>query len=700
MFYFKCLTKMNWKLLLLTSTLILGISARPADDNSQETSTLKSLKETTNITERPTIVITDSPIEIVTKKTITKTAEKVPVSDSIATSHVPTTTSRYLASQSLQTKPTTNAKMKYANNYDNLITKHTLNSHRINNKMPNITVDADSNSNSKNNDELNLNYVISSDSSSSIINQLTLNDFVKNITSVDHNKLSIPIATISSPTTSNSSSKPLVFVDADATYPHFTELSTTKRAFIQLNDNSQIDGWSNYNLEDTSQPTLTTTRKKPVIHKIISKWSDNPSEVFNYGHEPIIPAQLNELKNQIVQSAYIQQQKYSQPSSKLPPPKPFIPSISSFDNLPTIIGQQLLHQQQHISTIKPDPSVKPLTSNKPSISDLLLLNRPSSFESLKDYCKNIQIKLGSKYSGSIDSMEQCKGINFIDNKIENSNLQPSTADYEVPESENSNHEEVPSVEIYENVHHHHNTGPNAIVLPFATTIIPGSIKIGNVNSNNNKAKKTKPKQGEIEEEGSTDMGSMAWSVLTMAAIFNPLNFGVWGMLLSPVAAITLGGMCFVMYKFLKHDKHEHGHHHGHHHHAQIHHHHGGGGGEYHKPHEIIIKNKINHEAIPIKVEHFHKHIPALHKLVYSHYSHHHPAPKAPPRPPPPPPIMHESPVMEYSPPWHTSTGKQSYGEPPVDSYLPSAPEGGPYKRKSSMSKHKTRKHNPFKYKLL
>ncbi|CAG9809310.1 unnamed protein product [Chironomus riparius] len=88
---------MNWKLLLLTLILILGISARPADDNAQEISTLKSLKETTNLTERPTVIVTDSPIEIVTKKIITKTAEKVPVSDSIATSHVPTTTSRYEA---------------------------------------------------------------------------------------------------------------------------------------------------------------------------------------------------------------------------------------------------------------------------------------------------------------------------------------------------------------------------------------------------------------------------------------------------------------------------------------------------------------------------------------------------------------------------------------------------------------------------
>ena len=206
---------------------------------------------------------------------------------------------------------------------------------------------------------------------------------------------------------------------------------------------------------------------------------------------------------------------------------------------------------------------------------------------------------------------------------------------------------------------------------------------------------------------------MAWTVLTMMAVFNPLNFGVWGIIMAPVTAMTLGGICFVLYKVLTHEKHEkhheHGHHHmggGHHHHEQIHHHHAPPAEHHHKPHEIIIRNKINHEAIPIKIEHFHKHIP-VHKLVYSHYSHHHSAPKAPPKPAPPPlPMMHEmheAPVMEYSPPWD-HTAKQSYGEPPVDSYFPTAHEGGPYpgpyKRKSSMHKHKSRKQNPFKYKLL
>lgn len=703
---------MNWKLLLIALTLILGISARPADETIQESTTVKAIPEVT-ITERPTTV-TESPIEIVNSKKIVEAKE------TSTTAQVPTTTTiRYLASQSLQTKPTNANKKKYSNNYANLITKH---SQRVNNKMPNTTVD--NGLKSSNNKDLNINYSISSDSANAFN--------LINVTSNKNEQL-LPIATISSPTTSNSSSKPLVFVDADVTFPHFSALATTKRAYTQPG-NQQFNGWSNYNLEDTSENTLLTTRKKPVIHKIISKWSDNPNDVFSlHNHEPLVipskQAQLNELKNQIVQSAYKQQQLYQnqyqqqifrpsaeqiyQPSIedqiKYEPPK--VPQLSaiSFDNLPTIIGQQLIHQEQHLQNSPPFPnlprppppppvkpiipvpppikpiipvSVKPIIPVpippivvaptlplKPTINNLLLLNKPHDHNSLINYCKNIRIKLGTKYGGKIDSIEQCKGLNiFIDNKIDNNIAQASTtADYEFPS--NDKFEDPPVEDFYDALSPHQSglieTEPDTDTsFPLSPTAVSAP---DNVNRKE-KSKNKKKKQGD-----ETDMGSMIMTVMTMMAIFNPLNFGVWGIILAPVAAITLGGACFIMYQVMTNQNKEK--------HAAWQ-----NPPPWPKPQEIIIRNKINHSAIPIKITHLHKHAQAPpQKVIYTH-----------------PPQPQHMPVMEYMPPWQSEPPKhppKSYGEPPEDSYFPSAPSGGPYRRKTSMSKRRKRP-NPFVYKLL
>ncbi|KAG5672165.1 hypothetical protein PVAND_002318 [Polypedilum vanderplanki] len=670
---------MNWKLFLIASILVFDVSGRPADEIQSEPSSsietksaAKLVDEITNLTEKTTTLIqpqTTKSVEAVTKKT---TEKIIPTEAATSTkaSHNPTTT-RYLhliqPSQNLQTTKSTNIiqKKKYANDYSNLITKHTLlnNKRFLNNTASNITV-------------FNKEFVISSDSSSSINNankiSLNNNSLIIKSTTESNEVPSLPsFATVSSAVNSNSSSKPLLFIDANdfplATFVDPTT-STTKRAFVALNNNP-IASWPTSSHIEEAKATPKSIRKKPVIHKIISKWSDNPNEVFNFhGDRPMISSQhahITELKNQLTQSAFNQQN-----------------SVISFDNLPTIIGQQLIHQQQQIPSF--ETSIIPLSSTSaiPAVNDLILLKKkPISNnidEELLDRCREVRIKLGTSIDGKIDSKEliECKGLNIhIDNKIDNTNKQAFAPinDYDIPT--NDKFEDAPTEELYdsslievdsESVHNQHE-------------IQKEHKKKKKSNKKHKTDKQVEEEDGtEVEEETTTtEMSSMMMTVVTMMAIFNPLNFGVWGLLLAPVAAITLGGIVLAMYHFTKSNHHDH---------QQI----------WQmpmiqpwiKPQEIVVKNKIKHSPIPIKITHHHKHISAPQKMVSS---------------------SHHQPVIEYAPPWHSSSGssnlKNSYGEPPVDSYYPSAPSDGPYRRKASMSKQQHRRKNqrpsnPFRYKLL
>lgn len=728
---------MNWTLLFIAfTTLIIGISARPTEDDvtvvvaaaaqASESTTSKVIIETTNLTERSSAVTESSAllasIEEATTKKPTKIAEKISTNAATTTQQIPTTI-RYLTSQKLQTDTkSTNAsqRKKYANNYSNLITKHTLHNKRfVNNTASNITVVP----NHSYNDNINHDFIVSSSisdrssESNEIINYKSNNKININVeTTMSNEGVSLPFVTISSATNSNSSSKPLVFVDADhihhlaqQLYNDPTTTSTTRRAFIALNG-VPLSAFQTNNVEGTKATNLltTTTRKKPIIHKIISKWSDNPNEVFNFhgDGDPIISsqqAQINELKNQLVQQAFNNHHT----------------SVTSFDNLPTIIGQQLLHQQQHMSTIQPVPTFAP--SPVPTKSNLLAIKRKPPVvindnvsDSIKRYdkCKDIKIKFGTTYNGKLDSEEEedCKGLNIhIDNKIDNTNVQSSTSDYD-----NSIYDKYVDHATEEVFDASENFVEIETEVANSHVTRPGSLKGDGggkkKRKNKNKKKKKIVKQGIlgsqfeeeegeeevttiIEEEGGqmTDMGSVIMTVMTMMAVFNPLNFGLWGILLAPVAALTLGGICFAMYQLMQTQNKRH----------QVWH---APSQPYswQKPHEIIVKNKINHSPIPIKITHLHKHTTAPQKLVYA--QHHTTAPQkvygnAP--------IPHTSSVIEYAPPWQSAPAKPqhqqpiqtSYGEPPADSYFPSAPTGnGPYRRKQIMQRK--RRPNPFRYKLL
>jgi hypothetical protein len=598
---------MNWKLLLISLSLVVGILARPADEIptvvSDETTTAK-VAETTNLTEKP------STEALIATTTATSTKHKIP--------DAPTPT-RYLHQINLnqKTKPT-NSRSKYANNYANLITKHTLNKQKfVNNTIGgssaggNLTLD-------------NLSFNISWGGS---------NNNHKNVTPT------ISSSTPSIEPSSNSSSRPLVFVDADVT--------TTKRAFVQLLGSPNHGTWSNYNLEDVG--SVPTVKKKPVIHKIISKWSDNPHDVFNLhaaaNQDPFInsqQAQITALTNQLVQNAF---------NNRIP--------TTNTDNLPITVGQQMLHELQHMSSTR-KPVVKS-SSSKPivvssTVNNLVMdVKKPSTTPSYsKDKCL---IKIGNKV---ITNYDECKKY-FVDNKVDSTKFNdyddtpvgfqieeepdfPSPGGGGIPQPPSG---EFPSGEI-----------PSARPSGVAPTG-------GGGNSDKEKNKRKNKIKNKNKNKDDTDIGSMVMTMMTMMAVFNPLNFGVWGIVMAPMAAMLLGGACFAMYHYMNYQTKPVWH-------PPQHHHHG-----WNHPQEVIIRNKINHSAIPIKVTHLHKHIKQLSAPVHE-YS----------------PAHHE--VHEYSPPWEVP--EKTFGEPPSD-YFPSAPMGGPYRRKTSMRK-RVQKTSPFRFKLL
>lgn len=531
-----------------------------------------------------------------------------------STTAAPSTVRYFLAS--LPTKTTNAQRKKYANNYANLITKYTLNNNRI---MGNV----------------------SSNNSNMFV---TLHGVV-----VASSLPDAAIVSSSSAATSNSSSKPLVFVDADNVNPTIT----TKRAFMPLKGGGS---WSNYNVE---VPKIVSTRpKRPIIHKIISKWSDNPNVVFNLVRDDSLSTtqatEISDLTNHLVLNA-------------------FRPSIAttSFDQLPAILGQHFINQ--HATTNGPPPVTKIVN---------ILAKRPEN-EATKTNCRRVKIKFAGVKSNEFSSVEECGDVNIqIDNKIENVNSLVTTNDYETPNNDKfedstsglddlSGEKQEEYIEVL--------TDSPQIVNSITQISKPGNNKQteGTLKGGDKKKKKKKhgaasAAQTDDDDEdggGGGDVGSMVMTMMTMMAVFNPFNFGVWGIIMAPMAAMLFGGICFTMYQFMHHSKQ-----------PQWPAHPPWASDPWPKPQEIIIRNKIKHSPIPIKVMHLHKSAP-------------------------PPPQIYHMPMDSYGPPIisHTPPPKRpshSYGEPPVDSYHPTAIMGaGPYNRKSHAHLRRPTK-NSYKFKLL
>ncbi|CRL03905.1 CLUMA_CG017028, isoform A [Clunio marinus] len=554
---------MNWKLLLIAVSLIAGISARPADDSKSETSTVNMTPEaSTLVTEK---ITTTTPLAESTTKRQPKLPEVVTTTATPSTKAAKTeevSTVRYLVA-SLPHKPT-NPRRKYNNNYANLITKHTLNNNR------NV-------SNWNNSNE----YV-------------SVHGFV-----VDS---SLPVeVVVHSEANSKTSSTPLTLSYVDPTI-------TTKRAFVTSNYAVPTDAWSNYSIE---KPKVVPTKsRKPVIHKVISKWSDNPSDVLKFHRNNLVrttqATEVNNLKNKLSNS-------------------PFNPSVfkDTFDQLPAIIGQQLI---THGAKLKPTTS-----PHKSTVMNIV--KRPNSPELM---CKRLKIKLTNSGELSNESNERCD-FN-LDNKVETYTVQTTTSFYEFPKNDKF-HDVSESSDDYESDEKQESF---EVVAPDTPQIITSIAQMANkplgvlTGSNQKLRKKKKPGSAFQIDEGdvklpddASDYGSIIMTVMAIMAIFNPMNFGVWGLVMAPLAAMLFGGMFFGMHKYMNKDD------------------------QYHqsiwpKPQEIIIKNKIKHSPLPIRITHLHKNLS--------------PPPKSIPL------NSYGPPISPYQKP---SSQLSSYGEPPYDdSYYP------------------------------
>lgn len=606
---------MNWKLLLIALTLIVGIAARPAEESLTETSTLKVSPETST-----TLIAS-------TTETTSKKAEPTTIIAPTDSSKNTSPASRYFLAN-MPTK-TTNVRNKYANNYANLITKYTL-------------------SNSSN---VGLN-----DSSMFVTFQAVVGETL------------LPTATTSSLNSNH----------LEVTEPDVNPTITT-RAFPPMSSGKP---WSNYNLEI---PTMEPSRpKKPVIHKIISKWSDNPHDVYNFdGQNSAVTTQspgVNKINDRLAQNSIS------------------TVALNHFDQLPAIYGQQLIHP--HTTTYRPTSPPKKnviiLSTKRPTKNSTKIATK------IKGTCKKVRIKVGNKLvnTNQISEKDDC----VIDEK----NYVQTTTDYSFPNNDKfaDNVEEADYDSGEKN--HQGEDGEVPVVTSLTQVSKPdGSVKLGDTGG-----KKKKKKQGAEED---ADVGSMVMTMMTMMAIFNPLNLGVWGIVFAPMAAMLFGGMCVAMYQFMHHPMVKQVH-------QQVH---------WSKPQEIIIRNKIKHSPIPIKVMHLHKHQP--HKVVHSEpYESYGPPPMETYGPPievyaPPPKVSYGPPIQDsygappktvehmptiisYEPPKSLAKPSSSYGEPPVDaSYFPIADSGGPYKRKSNFKFQKpalkppkklVKTKNSYKFKLL
>jgi hypothetical protein len=715
---------MNWKLLLIAlSCAIVGISARPADETKP-----------IEITQPPTTATAAATTKEEKPTTTTKIATEVPQ---------PTTTIRYLHAM-VPTK-LTNSKLKYANNYANLITKYTLSNNKHNNRN------------------------LSSDNSNMYVN---LHGVVVGS--------SLP-SVKPSETTSNSSSRPIVFIDADITT---TQKATTKREYpLKLN---VVNSWPSYISHD-DELISTSAPRKPVIHKILSKWSDDPQDVFL--------GSKDNTKNDVSPVF----SNYPVFSTKYPKPNPMLDVDDLKNNLiQNVLLPELITASSYngFNQIGHDVLLNPFPPTTTTTFTSTKTNKP-----YKNNCKTTRIRIGNKVLNQVESKENCDNIELhIDNNFKNhANLQTTDGyeDYPFgvndkfedslavnPESDEKSPNQVISDDIpqvvnsikdiktpakkndknkgkgkkkkkpssasqsqidyededemgvgfstmlpsgtlpdYDTPHHNHpiktkkpkkpkkpkQPKPN---IPDENEIpddneIPENPnenehpEIPNENehpmSNNHhpmkmkKPKKPKPTHmkmpgliagmgggciGGCCDDDCGDSGSMMMTMLTMMAVFNPLNFGIWGFVFAPMVAVLLGGVAYGMYHVSSHPPP-----------VKVISHGGGWSEPWPKqPQEILVKNKIIHGPIPIKI--FHKHAPN---------------PTHPPQPPQiifaepmhvygPPAMAYGPPMMHYPEVAHKKSKitlkppKKHFAEPPMDDYYPTAHSDGFNKRKTHLNK--------------
>ena len=673
---------MNWKLLLIALSVIVLVTARPADETVKVITEESAVKSTDPpiTTEEPHILTTQELVKETQTEVETTRAQQLTTPKSLTkevtaatktTTTTSTTTDRYLRTSNKQT----NARTKYAaNNYANLITKHNNNKLIIN----------------------NISHNISSINDKNLI--LKLHD-------INNSLSSLPVATTSSSTTSNSSSNLLTFVDADdeiivyPTTPLIKDLATTSRAFVPVNKQQTIGTWSNYHVEPPK--VIPTKIKKSVIHKIISKWSDNPNDVFNFAKKGTLPTtqqtQISNLKQQLLLSSFTNNNNNNAVNPN-----------HNFDKLPFTYGQQLL--QQHLpspigTTNRPSPP-SPVTN----LINIITKRPPYTGTSVKPFyqsdshagnvkqngCGNVKIQLSSTFNNGATSKENCNDIEIqisnIANTVndnenindKNDKLVDPVDDYNDSGEKNDKQQGTPNDALSNNpVQRPASSFPNplavapAILNSLSQFIKPGGNKqdgdgdfgggpggeggdIGGDGdaeeapiSDNRRKKKRKHGGGDTSMMSSMfgSVGSMMVTMMTMMAVFNPMNLGVWGLVMSPMAAMLFGGICFAMYTFMNHPV------------AMSAVHHMPWSSPPSKP--IVIRNKIKHSPIPIHILHHHK-TSVSHTL-------------SPPKPSYGPPMEAYGPPMDaYGPPMDAyGPPVKSHGPPPMKAYGPPMGTYGP-----------------------
>ena len=640
---------MNWKLLLI-ALLVAGISARPADETttSQTDVPAKSEEISSTIKVKPVSTTARLSSTTTTPSSRSESSESSTVASSSESSESTSTSSEALTSVSSEDSSPTrrtndryllgNSRHKLANSYRS---RYLVSS---NNKYNRGLI--------KNNKLINSNL------------KLTMHALENNSKLTFTPTLSSITASLERPADDDYVLETVMSFEDQVSSEAPSDLTTPRRyggfnPSYSTTPNFPANKWSSYNV---GQPIIDNkphnVNNKPVIHKIISKWSDNPNVVFGYGDATKHPqhqsqAHINDLTNQLMITA-------------------FTPTHTYFDDLPSIYGQQLLHSQAN--TYPSLVTRAPPVSNKVSI----LTQRPNGYNGYQPTPTRFhslvtvsgldpvkRVKNVNKYSDEDDTKvtkikvkNDCKSTHkkhkkdgckeeekdgheddkgeHVDDKIDQEQQQ------EEHEEVNFSEEDKDGIIVVED-NNQRPLKPEAQELsdPIGTGLelrplnLPGIIGtlnqlgssggnqgirrpfsgsglsdkndgfLSNLGGGGGQTKKKKRKKGHhdsgVEDGGeiaTQDMGTMIATVVIIMAIFNPMNFGVWGLIFAPVAATMFGGICLVLYYILKSPNPSPSH---------------GSGWSYMNP-PIVIREK--HSPIPIQITHLHKYKkPPVH--VYS-----------------------------------------------------------------------------------
>lgn len=537
---------MKWKLLIMLSVILTEIYARPAE----ETSTTAEVLTTTNLKNATVEQTTAHPTE--------------------------SASNRYFTQHN--NNPTNRHHSKYHNNYNQLITKHNIHRlHEVENKTNNKRI------------------------------PIMLPSFIITSSSSEY----------------NSSSKPLTF-NKDLTVPpkltatpklttqsylnnEPTKKSSTQQKIEQRKNLVTINNWSNYELDPIVYEPIQKLQK-PVIQKVITKWSDD----INYQYYPyndttdykinklsdIFGSQSPTLTSYFDQLPAILSQQLIKQSSLPPQPTQVVYSspISENTGIP-VTSYAGLSNKLEIPTEKPRP--KPIDENDPNPPYPKYPYATTNYEDAykQDGCK----KYKQYYNQSSNYVDICDDADnqIVGDDVENisyddkldlpydvEDAQPLPFPAPVPAAQN----DFTGTGIDGGFLG--GQGPAPAIFTTLSQFLPsgGSGGFGNNNRKKHKFGGKKKKHGKKKknkhnyEENGLSISKITAVIMTILTIFNPMNLGVVGLMAAPMFAMMFGGMCYALYKFMVNNKHSYS-------------------PPFENPSTVVIKNRVKHYPIPIHVTH-------------------------------------------------------------------------------------------------